>query len=111
MPVVPVQDIEYVDVAMIAETVFEPDVARVPDHEPEAVQAVALVEDHVRVGAVLYETLPAEVDMVAVGATIILQAVPERVYPVGQVCVMTGKTSLKYDDRDKQVFSDVGMNG
>lgn len=69
VPLLPVQEMEYVEVAVILETVFELEVARVPDHAPEAVQEVALVEVHERVGAVLYGTWLAEEEMEAVGVS------------------------------------------
>jgi hypothetical protein len=48
-PPVPVQPKVYVVDALIAPVDFEPLVARVPDQPPDAVHAVALVEDQVNV--------------------------------------------------------------
>lgn len=79
VPPAPVHEMEYVVVAVSAAVDFELDVARLPDQPPEAVQAVAPVDDHVRVEAVLYVTGFGEAEIETVGVTIKLQAVPERV--------------------------------
>jgi hypothetical protein len=45
-----------------------PDVARVPDHAPDAEQPVALVDDHVNVDVAPDDTDDGEADSVSVGA-------------------------------------------
>lgn len=57
LPPAPVQDKVYVELAVSAPVDWDPLVAFGPDHPPEAVQAVALVADQVRLLLPLFATL------------------------------------------------------
>jgi hypothetical protein len=64
--------------AVSAPVLAEPPVARLPDHAPEAVQLVALVDDHVRVEDSPLATLVGFAVSVKVGAGAVVVTVTER---------------------------------
>jgi hypothetical protein len=83
VPPVPLHAMVKVEVLVSAPVDFEPAVASVPVHAPDAVQAVALLEDHVSVAAPPLVTVVGEAlrDTLGAGAETVTVAVCEAVPP------------------------------
>jgi hypothetical protein len=82
LPPAPVQVIVYVlDPAVDSEKVLVPEVAIESDQSPDAVQAVAFVEDQVRVKSVLTSTELVLEERVAVGAGVVPPPLPPVLPP------------------------------
>jgi hypothetical protein len=77
LPPVPVQTNTYVAFAVSAPVDAEPLVAFAPDQAPEAVQEVALVDDHVRLDVPPWATVLGLADSATVGAGLVTDTVAD----------------------------------